>query len=102
MYLKANYNEINNVSKYVLSEAEKLDKTLKEMLVLIDQIKECWSGPDSDNFVNNSSTYIKNIDVNVNELKNMAFFVEKVSLAYSSKDSEWKEKIKKVGVEDEK
>lgn len=96
MYLKTNYKEINNVGDYVFKETEKLDLTLKEILKLTESVKECWQGSDSMNFINKASTYIKNRETNINELKNISYLIQKVSRAYENKDAEWEKKMREV------
>ena len=71
MYLKANYEEIEGVGISILKETEKLENTLKEILILFENIPSCWGGPDSANFVNNSSTYVRNLNNNISELFNL-------------------------------
>lgn len=101
MYLKANYEKIEGVGISVLKETEQLENALKEMLALLESIPSCWGGPDSANFVNNSSTYIRNLDANVSELSNLGDYIKRVAFTYGSKDVEWKNKVRKVGVIDE-
>lgn len=102
MYLKANYNDIENVSNKVMNETVKLEETFKEMEDLVESIRSCWTGPDAENFINNSSTFIKNCNQEVTDLKNICDFTKKVSDAYRGKDIAWGEKIKSVGDEYEK
>ena len=102
MYLKANYNDIENVSNIVMSETVKLENNFNEMVQLIESIRSCWTGADAENFINNSSTFIKNCSQEVNDLKNMCEFTKKVSDAYRGKDVSWGDMIKKAGDEYEK
>lgn len=101
MQLKANYEKIEGVGIYVLQETERLDNILKEMKDLVEEVKTCWTGPDAMNFINNSSTYIKNVDDQVSNLSNLADYIKKIAFAYGSKDVEWKNRVKKVGEIDE-
>jgi len=103
MRLKANYNEIDIVGNFVLSKTEELDKTLKNSFSLIEEISSCWEGPDALTFTTNASTYIKNIDNTVKNLKSVGTLMRKVSYIYKEKDYEWETQIKKVGlIENEK
>lgn len=101
MKLKANYEQIEGVGIYVLQEIERLNEVLNEMQSLIEEVKTCWDGPDAMNFINNSSTYIKNLNNEVSFLSNLSDYMKKVAFAYGSKDVEWKNKVKKVGELDE-
>jgi len=101
MYLKANYNDIDSVSDNVLREAEVFEKTIKEMDELINSIRSCWTGGDSENFINNSSTYVKNLNQEVTEIRNLCSFSKKAADAYRGHDDGWMEKVRKVGVEED-
>lgn len=101
MKLKANYEQIEGIGIYVSQETERLNEVLNEMQTLIEEIRTCWGGPDALNFINNSSTYIKNLNNEVSFLSNLSEYMKKIAFAYGSKDVEWKNKVKKVGVIDE-
>jgi len=102
MRVKANYVEMNEIGTYVFQKSEELEKNLKESLELINSINSCWDGIDADNFIFNSSTYINNMGITVNELKNISNLIKNIARRYEHKDLLFESEIKKEGLYDEK
>lgn len=96
MDFKVNYDIINDVGSNVFKEAEKLEKTLSEILTLIEKLGTCWSGIDYNEFAGASTTYIKNLRFNVEELKTLGKFIQLASSIYQETDQEWEKKIKEM------
>ena len=95
MKLKVNYREIEQIAKNIYNKTTELEDDVVEIINLIEDIKNCWSGEDSDIFRMNSSTYVKNIAINTNELKNLCNFMKLISLKYEEKDIMFENVIKK-------
>jgi len=95
MKLKANYKEIEHVAKNVYNKSIEIEEDMVEMIKLIENIKTCWSGEDSDVFRLNSSIYVRNIAINTNELKNLCNFIKHISLRYEEKDVLFENTMKK-------
>ena len=102
MKLKANYRELEDISSFVYKKTEDLEKDLKDIIVLIGQINGCWKGIDAENFILNSATYVKNININVVELKNISNLIKTIATKYSEKDLNFEKEIQKEGLKNEK
>lgn len=102
MRVKANYIEMNDVGTFVFQKSEELEKNLKEVLELINNVNSYWKGIDADNFILNSSTYVNNMGITVNELKNISNLVKNIAKRYEYKDLSFESEIKKEGLYDEK
>lgn len=101
MNFEVDYNKTLEIGNSLKKEVLELDNILKEILLLIEELKGCWSGIDYDNFSQNTYAYIKNLNFNIEELKFLANFIEVASKCYSDTDDDWEGKLKKIG-EDKK
>lgn len=101
MKLKVNYREIEQIANNVYNKSVEVEEDIVEIIKLIESIKNCWNGKDSDKFRMNSSIYVKNIGVTTNELKNICNFIKHISSRYEEKDIIFENTIKKEVVVDE-
>jgi len=102
MKIKVNYRELENISVFVDEKTVELETDLRDVMTLIGQIKNCWKGIDSENFILNSTTYVKNTNINVTELKNISNLIKTIATKYGEKDTSFEKEIKKEGLTNEK
>lgn len=102
MRFKVNYEELSKLGSFVQEKTEKLDSDYQDILALLEKVKKCWNGVDSDNFVNNSSSFVKYLNVNTNELKNISALLTIIASKYLERDKSFETEIKKEGLENEK
>lgn len=95
MKLNVNYKETNRIGCSVENKALELNRKINELIVLIDNLKDCWGGNDSATFINNSTAYLKERKTEVKEVKKVGYLIKKSSSLYSNEDVTWKEVIKK-------
>lgn len=102
MKLIANYNEIQNMGKYLENETDMLNAKFDEIKEVIEASRSCWSGIDSENFITVSTNYIDNIKkMNLNEMYNLSKLIKHIGETYQGKDTEWEKNVKEVGFQDE-
>lgn len=101
MRVKANYVEMNEISTFVFQKTEELEKNVKETLEIINSINTYWDGIDADNFILNSSTYVNNMGITINELKNISNLIKNIAKKYEYKDLSFESEIKKEGLYNE-
>lgn len=101
MELKADYKLIKEKGDYLSKETEELDAIFKHMLQLIDYLNGYWKGVDYEVFASTAGTYIKNLDLKVNELKYLANFMKFASKEYQTSDENFAKIINEIGDEKE-
>lgn len=101
MNLKVNYNEINNIGKFVSQKDSELKAKFDEVLALFTSVSDSWKGADSQNFVSKSTTFVNNQIQERERLARLGQVISKVSQMYSEKDVEWESQMKKVGLKNE-
>ena len=101
MRVKANYVEMNEISTFVFQKTEELEKNVKETLEIINSINTYWDGIDADNFILNSSTYVNNMGITINELKNISNLIKNIAKKNEYKDLSFESEIKKEGLYNE-
>ena len=97
MELVADYNKIRDIGDKVLIENEELVNTLSDLLKIIYEINNGWSGPDSENFQIISTKYIKNLENITNRIEYVGEFLKKASSTYQKIDTDWNSTVKKIG-----
>lgn len=97
MEFKVDYITVLGIGNDLLKETNELEETLEHMLTLIEELNSCWKGIDYENFANNASVYIKNLNFNIQELKFLSNFIKLAAGKYSDSDLEFARRIRKVG-----
>lgn len=95
MKLNVNYKETNRIGCSVENKAVELNRRINELVVLIESVNDWWSGVDSANFINKSTSYLKERKAEVNEIKRVAGLIKRSSSLYGNEDVTWKEVITK-------
>ena len=97
MELVVDYNKIKDIGDQVLNKNEELTSTLSEIIKIIYELSNGWSGPDCENFQIVSITYIKNLEKITNRIQYIGEFLKKASSNYQEFDTGWKSTMQEVG-----
>ena len=98
MIIKANYNEMINAENKLKEQSKNLNKEVDNLLSLLEEVKEAWSGTDSDIFVGKAEAYFKNIKQISGSVESFASFIKYASKSYEARDLRWKKDIEEAGV----
>lgn len=98
MNLKVDYNELDNIGKYITQKDLELKNNLDEVLVLFNSVGECWKGIDSQNFIAKSTGYVTAQIRERERLGRLGNTLSKISSKYSENDIEWERQMRKMGV----
>lgn len=98
MIIKANYEEMNSTEKQLKEQSNNLNKEVDNLLLLLEEVKNAWSGNDSEIFVGKAEAYFKNIKQISGSIENFATFIKYVSNSYETRDLRWKQEIEEAGV----
>jgi len=94
MKVRVNYNEIDNLIKYIESQNDKLTSIHKDFKKELEKVNECWKGKDSDAFLNVSNQYV---DEAIASLDNLSLFkdnIGKIIDLYKTEEENFGRKIK--------
>lgn len=59
--LYVDHEKLGELSKYFLDKSEEMEKLLKKMNITISAIRASWNGDDSEAFIKNATSYVKNL-----------------------------------------
>ena len=69
--IKINCIEIEKISNSTINDAKELEISRNKMKEIISSLDECWSGIDSESYIDNCSQFLE-------DLKNDSIYFEKV------------------------
>ena len=98
MIIKVNYDEMANTEKKLKEQSKNLNNEVDNLLLLLEEVKNAWSGTDSEIFVGKAEAYFKNIKQISGSVENFATFIKYASKSYESRDLRWKKDIEEAGV----
>ena len=100
MNLNVNYEELKNISTFVDTKYEEINKIFDELNKLIDDVASNWQGNDADVFVAKAKHYIAKEKETNEKVKDVSVILDKVSQKYKGTDEDFNEKMKKESVRD--
>jgi uncharacterized protein YukE len=100
MYIKTDYDDLKSMGKYLVNTADDFNSTIDKMLSKLDELELYWKGPDYDNYKEVYRTYLLNIKTSYIELNAFGNALDRVSYYYGQIDSEFDDKMRKMGNED--
>lgn len=100
MDFKVDYVRIFDIGEILERENEELNKLLENLLKIIDNLSNCWSGTDYENFRIAATTYIKNLSLTITDIEYIGKFMQKASRVYSNSDEEWAKQVDKIGADE--
>lgn len=98
MIIKANYNEMNTTEENLKEQSKNLNNEVDNLLSLLEEVKNSWSGNDCEIFVGKAEAYFKNIKQISGSVENFASFIKYASNTYETRDLRWKNDIEEAGV----
>jgi len=101
MNLSVDYEELKELSVYVENKYQELDKKFNEILSLLDEVENNWSGNDSTIFLVKSRYYVEKEKKDNIKVKDIATILDNVSKKYESNDKAFEQQVKKESVTNE-
>ena len=102
MILKANCNELENVSQVMDSDSEICKTEIDIIEEAIHELLEVWQGSAANRFGENSLNYIHRLKGIPESLGTMAKFVDKSNNIYRKTDEEYGKKLETEALNDDK
>ena len=99
MKTKIKYNELNDLSEYILSKSEEIDLDYQEIDKIIDSVSGAWSGIDSKEFIEEAKKTITEDKEKVNNLKKFGENLNTVSNDYIQVENKFLERVKKESLD---
>ena len=99
MKIKINYNEVNEVSKYINSKYEEIDLIYKEINKAIESVTNVWQGKDSNEFIEEATKNVNNEIEKNKKLKTFSDNLSTISSDYKEIESNWYESIKRESLD---
>ena len=96
MYLKVEYNNLNDTGKYFLEKSKELDTLVKEIDSLKEELKNYWDGDDYYTFVNSYNNHLKEVTATAIELNAFGNTLKKVSNVYEDLDVSFGNRVHKM------
>ena len=100
MNLNVNYEELKNISTFVDTKYEEINKIFDELNKLVEDVASNWQGNDADIFVAKAKHYIAKEKETNEKVKDVSVILDKVSQKYEGTDKEFYEKMNKESVRD--
>ncbi len=102
MDFKVDYYRIFDIGDALEVENNEFKELLDNLIKNIEELGASWEGADYENFKENATTYIKNLENTYNELDYIAKFIKKSSNVYSDSDEAWAKNMKEITTEEDK
>lgn len=99
MKTKIKYNELKDLSEYILSKSEEIDLDYQEIDKIIDSVSGAWSGTDSKEFIEEAKKTITEDKEKVNNLKKFGENLNTVSNDYIQVENKFLERVKKESLD---
>lgn len=94
MNIKANYEELKDMSSFVLAKENDLQDVLADISKEATKVKNAWKGYDSDIFVEKLNSFIAIEEIQNERIRVLGEILKTGSSVYSDKDLEWQRKMK--------
>ena len=94
MNLIVDYDKLEDVGKEISEEEIKLENSLTNIEKILMELKDCWKGKDSEQFISNATEYIQNEKEKAKRVNILGEVVSKVAGNYRDKDYEWLDRLK--------
>ena len=75
-------------------------RKVQELLKIVDDLERYWSGRDYDYFKENILEFCLGLNPMIEDIDYISKFMSKAARVYSSNDSGWLNRVKKIGVDD--
>ena len=98
MDLKVNYEDLKELSKYVETTYENVEKKLKEILQLLNDVENNWEGNDATVFLAKSKYYVEKEIIDNSKIKDVSTILDKVSGKYKGNDVAFDNQMKRESV----
>lgn len=91
------YNELNELSKYLIQKSDEVDLSLQNIGKLINSLEGKWKGKDCEEFIKQSNKIIINERVNNKKIRQFGNDLNVVSNDYLNIDNKWLGQVKRGG-----
>ena len=91
------YNELNELSKYLIKKSDEVDLSLQNIGKLINSLEGKWNGKDCEEFIKQSNKIIINERVNNKKIRQFGNDLSVVSNDYLNIDNKWLGQVKRGG-----
>ena len=95
MNFRVKYDELGDTGKFISQKNEEINKTFDNIQKLIDNLPNAWKGEDSEIFIKNASSYMKEQKEKNKKVEVLGEIISIVSGNYQNKDKEWEDRMKK-------
>ena len=95
MKTSVKYNELNELSNFIISKKEEIDLLFQEMIEIIDSVDNAWQGTDCKEFIKGATSKLEIEKKNNNSLKVFADDLKIVADNYMNFDNKWAEEAKR-------
>lgn len=99
MVIKVDYDKLDELGNEVIKQDEYLVSLFSDLLKIIVDLNDKWTGPDCENFQTISTTYIKNLESVTDKINYIGNFMKDAAKYYYEKDHGWEKSVKKIGEE---
>ena len=97
MVIKANYDEMISTEAKLKEQSDKLDAEVNNLLAVLDEVRNSWTGVDGEIFAGKAEAYFKNIKQISASNRNFASFIKYASKSYETRDLRWKKEVEEAG-----
>lgn len=101
MKTKVNYNELNELSNYIVSKKEEIDLVLQDINGIINSVETVWNGKDCKEFIKEANKKINEEQEKNKKLQVFADNLKTAANSYSSFEEKWHEEAKRESLENE-
>jgi len=99
MKTKIKYNDLNDLSKYIIDKSKEIDSIFQDISKLINSVDNIWTGKDSRDFIDVATT---NINMEINNNKKLKKYGEDLAVIandYKELENSFNDQIKKETVD---
>lgn len=94
MKVKVNYNEVDDLIKYIDSKKDKIESYYQNIKNDLKDIDSCWRGKDSDTFKDVSNEYIDNAIESLSDVTSFKDNLNSIIKLYKDSEENLSKKIK--------
>lgn len=97
MIFSVDYDLLNELGIEVLNEKENFERLLKELLEIVADFSNSWTGGDCQRFQNVAINYIKNLINTTGDIGYIGEYMVGAAQVYFGDDDKWGRKVKEIG-----